>query len=223
LSQLFVCPLLVAIQSSRPPFSCGDVHVLSVGEPHKGISGRRVYTTRTPEVTLYDVKNSPGRHKTGQQVELLPTFCFCPGASCWIECPMLRSSVRTGPFQGWRSGLRFSFREAALEGCVWCWAVDKCKIGLSWSIPNTEMTSSLRINEGCVYRPSCRPSGDCDVRVPVLPDLLPRSCTLWSQCRFSPVACQRCWSTLGLLGRRRFTHKEGVQNRCCWVCCAFTL
>ena len=37
---------------------------------------------------------------------------------------------------------------------------------------------SLRSNEGCVCPPSCRPSGDSDVRVPVLPDLHTRTCTL---------------------------------------------
>jgi hypothetical protein len=125
-----------------------------------------------------------------------------------------------GPFQGWRAGLRFSFREAALEGCLWRWAEvpEFACVGVF----QTQRWRPLWALMRGVYIPPQVDLRVTNVRVPVLPDL-PRSCTLWSQCRFSPVAWKRCCSTLGLLGRRRFTHKEGVQDRCCWVCCAFTL
>jgi hypothetical protein len=57
-------------------------------------TGRRVYPTKTPDVTFYDVKNSTGYRKTGKLVEFLPNFCVCPGASCCIECPIWSSSAR---------------------------------------------------------------------------------------------------------------------------------
>jgi hypothetical protein len=60
-------------------------------------TGRRVYPTGKPDLTFVDVKNSTGYRKTGQLVELLPNFSVCPGASCYIECSMWRSSVRATP------------------------------------------------------------------------------------------------------------------------------
>jgi len=133
------------------------------------------------------------------------------------------------PLPGWtltwlESEPTFQLPGSCSEDCLWCWSADwSARSGLSWSILKTEITSSVSINEGCVYPHSCLPLDESDVRVPVLPARSPRSCTLWSPCHFSPVACQRCCSTLGLLGRRRFTQKENVQDSCYWIWCALIL
>lgn len=78
-----------------------EEHTILLSQRSTGVisrwTGRRFYPTRTPDITFYDVKNSIGSRKTGQLVELLPTFRVCTGASCCIEYPMWRSSVRAAP------------------------------------------------------------------------------------------------------------------------------